>query len=63
MLEKTREKMNLRDIYRVAKCGQGLHMKIPPKIARAFELETGDEILLTLHEVRYARIRETEETR
>ena len=55
---KTEEKMNLRDIYRVAKCGQGLHMKIPPKIARAFDLETGDEILVTLHEVKHTRMRE-----
>lgn len=63
MLEKTREKLGIKDIYRVAKCGQGFHLKIPPKIARAFELESGDEIYLTLHEVRYKRMRETEENK
>jgi len=63
MLESDKEKLNLRDIYRAAKCGSGLHLKIPPKIVRAFELETGDEILLTLHEVRYARLREKAPTK
>jgi len=50
--------MGIRDLYKVAKCGKGLHIKIPPKIAKAFELETGDQLRVTLHSVKYARLRE-----
>jgi len=53
-----RVEMGIRDLYRVAKCGKGLHIRIPPKIAKAYELETGDEIRVTLHEVKYSRLRE-----
>lgn len=56
--EKLENKMNIRSIFSVAKCGGGFHIKISPRIAKAFKLESGDEVLVTFHEVRYATIRE-----
>lgn len=58
MSKMQRVEMGIRDLYKVAKCGKGLHIRIPPKIAKAYELETGDEIRVTLHEVKYSRLRE-----
>lgn len=54
------EKLGIRTILSLAKCGRGLHVKIPPKIERAYDLESGDTILLQLIEVRHATIREGE---
>ena len=54
------EKMGIRTLIDVAKCGSGVHLKIPPKIERAYDLETGDTILLQMIEVRHATIREKE---
>lgn len=53
--------MGIRTLLRVAKCGSGLHMKIPPKIAQAFDFESGDTLLVNLIEARYARVREETE--
>ena len=48
--------MGIRDLFKVAKCGHGVHLKIPPKIERAFDLESGDTIRVHLVEVRHATI-------
>ena len=52
------EKLGIRDLWKVAKCGHGVHLKIPPKIERAYELESGDQIFVHLIEVRRATIRD-----
>ena len=56
MSENGVEKMGIRDLFKVAKCGHGVHLKIPPKIERAFDLESGDTIRVHLVEVRHATI-------
>lgn len=58
MSRKTMEKMEIRTLIGVGKCGRGFHLKIPPKIARAYDLESGDTIRVHLMEVRHATIRE-----
>lgn len=50
--------MGIRTLITAAKCGRGLHLKIPPKIERAYDLETGDTIRVHLVEVRHATIKE-----
>ena len=50
--------MGIRDLFRVAKCGHGVHLKIPPKIERAYDLESGDQIFVHLVEVRHATIKD-----
>lgn len=52
--------MGIRTLINAAKCGNGLHLKIPAKVTRAYDLESGDTILLQLIEVRHATIREEE---
>jgi len=54
------EKMGIRTLINVAKCGNGLHLKIPAKVTRAYDLESGDTILVQLLEVRHATSREDE---
>jgi len=46
------EKLDLRQIWKVSKCGDGYHFRIPKKIADAFELNPRDEIRVHLVEVR-----------
>ena len=52
------QKMNIRDLYGCASCGNGLHITIPAKLVRAFDIESGDELLLKIEEVRYGNLRE-----
>lgn len=52
------QKMDIRTPLKVAKCGRGLHMKIPPKIVNLYTLESGDEIQVQFKYVRYSNIRE-----
>lgn len=52
------QKMDIRIPLKVAKCGSGLHMKLPPKIARMYFLESGDEVQVQMKYVRYCNIRE-----
>ena len=58
MSETMSKKLGTRTWLPVAKCGSGLHMKIPPKIVRAENIETGDMIFVHLVEVRYGTVRE-----
>jgi len=51
------EKMDVRAIWKLAKCGDGLHLRVPKSVRDAFELESGDEIRVELAEVRRARVR------
>ena len=57
MSENGIEKMGIRTLIDVAKCGRGLHLKIPPKIERAYDLESRDQIFVHLIEVRRATIK------
>jgi hypothetical protein len=52
------QKMNIRDLYGCASCGNGLHITIPAKLVRAYDIEPGDELLLRIEEVRYGNLRE-----
>jgi len=51
------EKMDVRDIWKLAKCGSGLHFNVPKSVIDAFELEPHDEIRVVLIEVRRARLK------
>jgi len=53
-----REKLGISTIFTVAKCGGGIHFKIPPKLAKSFDLHPGDEIHVDLKTVRRATIKE-----
>jgi len=57
-IESLGQKMDIRIPLKVAKCGSGLHFKIPPKIARMYFLESGDEVQVQMKFVRYSNIRE-----
>jgi len=52
------QKMDVRIPLNVALCGDGLHLKIPPKIVREYALETGDHIQIQMKYVRYGSVRE-----
>lgn len=52
------QKMDIRVPLKVAKCGSGLHFKIPPKIVKMYSLESGDEVHVQMKFVRYGNIRE-----
>ena len=55
------QKINIRYLFRVSKCGSGLHVWIPPKLIAAFTLEAGDELFINIDEVRYDNLREVVE--
>lgn len=55
------QKMNIRDLFQCASCGNGLHITIPAKLVRAWNIETGDELLIRIEEVKYGNIREIPE--
>ena len=57
-IEKLSQKMDIRTPLKVAKCGKGLHLKIPPRIVDLYTLETGDEIHVQFKMVRYSNVRE-----
>jgi len=52
------QKMDIRIPLKVAKCGSGLHFKIPPKIVSLYTLESGDEVHVQMKQVRYGNVRE-----
>ena len=56
--EKLRQKMDIRVPLKVAKCGTGLHLKLPQKIADLYTIESGDEILVQMKFVKYCNVRE-----
>ena len=56
--EVLRQKMDIRIPLNVAKCGTGLHLKLPQKIAELYTIESGDEILVQMKFVRYCNVRE-----
>lgn len=56
--EALRQKMDIRIPLKVAKCGTGLHLKLPQKIALLYTIQPGDEILIQMKFVRYCNIRE-----
>ena len=56
--EVLRQKMDIRVPLKVAKCGTGLHLKLPQKIAALYTLEPGDEILIQMKFVKYCNVRE-----
>lgn len=58
IIEKLSQKMDIRTILRVAKCGTGLHFKIPTRIAKLYFLESGDEVHVQMKIVRYHNVRE-----
>jgi len=55
------QKMNIRDLYGCASCGNGIHITIPAKLVRAFDIQPGDELLIRIEEVQYSNIREVRE--
>jgi hypothetical protein len=55
------QKMNIRDLFPCASCGNGLHITIPAKLCRAFNIEPGDELLIRIEEVKYGNLRELPE--
>ena len=52
------QKINVRDLFTTASCGNGLHVTVPAKLVRAFDIESGDELLIRIEEVRYGNVRE-----
>ena len=52
------QKINIRDLMRVSKCGSGFHLWISPKLVRAYTLERGDRLMVRIEEVRYHNLRE-----
>ena len=56
--EKTGQKMDARVPLSIAKCGGGLHIKLPPELVSIYALETGDEVLVQFKLVKYSNIRE-----
>lgn len=56
-IEKLSQKMDTRITLRAAKCGGGLHMKLPPTIVDQYNLETGDKIHVQFKSVRYCNVR------
>lgn len=55
------QKMNIRDLFQVASCGNGLHITIPAKLVRAWDIQSGDELLIRIEEVKYSNVREIPE--
>ena len=51
------QKMNIRDLFQTASCGNGLHITIPAKLVRAFDIQSGDELLIRIEEVKYDNVR------
>ena len=57
-IEKAGQKMDARVPLSIAKCGGGLHIKLPPELVNIYALETGDEVLIQFKFVKYCNIRE-----
>jgi len=55
--EVLRQKMDIRVPLKVAKCGTGLHLKLPQKISELYTIESGDEILVQMKFVKYCNVR------
>ena len=55
--EVLRQKMDIRIPLKVAKCGTGLHLKLPQKISELYTIESGDEILVQMKFVKYCNVR------
>jgi len=52
------KKINIRDLYKISKCGTGLHIWIPKHVIEHFFLERGDQLWIKVEEVRYHNLRE-----
>lgn len=57
-IEKLGQKMDARPVLSLAKCGGGLHIKLPPELVSMYALETGDEVLIQFKYVKYCNVRE-----
>lgn len=55
------QKMNVRDLFGTAACGNGIHITIPARLCHAFDIQPGDELLIRIEEVRYSNLREIPE--
>lgn len=66
-VEKTEEntvlfqKMNIRDLFGTASCGNGIHITIPARLCHAFDIQPWDELLIRIEEVRYSNLRDIPE--
>ena len=56
--EVLRQKMDIRMPLKVAKCGTGLHFKIPHRTVKMYDLEPGDVVHTQMKFVIYHNIRE-----
>jgi len=57
-IEKMGQKMDTRITLNVAKCGGGLHLKLPPMVVDQYTLQTGDKVRVQFKSVRYCNVRE-----
>jgi len=56
--EVLRQKMDIRMPLKVAKCGTGLHFKIPHRTVKMYNLEPGDVVHMQMKFVLYSNVRE-----